>query len=93
MVLMQEITEYKLACFIAIILVTGVQCQSNCSSFLHIPLLETEGGDSRQCDNCTAESHPCPPWYKATTDEHCVFGKSVNSIVVNVPSTMQTNLL
>ena len=69
-----------------------VQSQSNCSSFLHIPLLETEGGRSGNCDNCTAESHPCPPWYKPTTDGHCVFGNNVNFVVENVPSTLQTKL-
>ena len=72
--------------------VITVKSQSNCSSFLHIPLLEAEGGGSRNCDNCTDESHPCPPWYKPTTDGHCVFGNGVNSVVESVPRTMQTEL-
>ena len=85
-----------LVCYLEVILLfTTVQSQSNCSSFLYIPLLDSshrETGNDRTCENCTAESTVCPPWYILTTGGSCKFGKTVHAAVQNIPSTMQTKL-
>ena len=79
------------ACYLEVIVfVTIVESQSNttCSSFLHIPLLDSsnsERGSVTTCKNCTAESALCPSWYKSTNGRSCTFG---NIFSGNIPSTM-----
>ena len=83
-------------CSVAIlhIVLPVVQGQSNCSSFLHIPLLASSSSEREEdkCNNSISESYLCPPWYKPTRGGSCKFGAQIGDAVSGISSTMQTIL-